>query len=184
MSICLAHPAWYRSRVSGHSKGRNEDIRKMFFTEGVIGRWNGMPRDVGEALYLEVFRFSQGACEEATQVLCRKGLMWISKQENWKNPRRSVSGADCCEPQCKDSQTANLSQKEDCAQNLVSKYVEEEVLNFICQSGNREEKGKQESGMRFERVSAGALNWGVAFLNHDKHIGEIQTKEEEKESRS
>lgn len=56
--------------------------------------------------------------------------MWISKQGDWKNTSRSVSGADCCEFQCKDPQAANLYQKEDCAQNHASKYVEEEGKDY------------------------------------------------------
>lgn len=59
-----------------------------------------------------------------------QGLMWISKQEDWRNPSRSVSGADCCELQCQDPQAANLYQKEDCAQNCVSKYVKEKSKDY------------------------------------------------------
>lgn len=65
-----------------------------------------------------------------TSLIFIQGLTWISKQEDWKDPSRSVSGAEYCELQWKDPQAANLYQKEDCAQNHVSKYVEEEGKDY------------------------------------------------------
>lgn len=48
----------------------------------------------------------------------------------WKDPSRSVSGAEERELWCRDPQAASLHQKEDCAQDHFSKYLEEEGKDY------------------------------------------------------
>lgn len=52
--------------MPGRFKLGRKDLRRHFFTEVVIGLWNGLPRDTGESLSMEVFKKTLDVAFSAT----------------------------------------------------------------------------------------------------------------------